>query len=290
VSRNGTHTVNCASLTECHDRKRWPTNGHTCHTCDCACKSSATSSHGAITFTIAGCSDPNKSGGSCPTSRHEDLLAAEQKRAIDDDDDEDDESSSDVAPTPAPPSAPIPTPPPAVDDDDDESSDATVKPRSHHKHHSSTCRNGRREHGEECDGPLDDGWFTVCNDDCEFETFWPSAFAVFIIFVIVVLFLIWCCTRCVHRHVVAVPCRTRRTVLVCNLHNRPNCAECGNTTVTVIRNAPRPPAGSPPQQPPQEPTQTMPVQAKPVGLISGFMSSAASASSSSSTSDKRKTK
>ena len=169
-------------------------------------------------------------------------------------------------------------------DDDDDSSE-TQKKKSSHKH---SCRNGRREEGEQCDGPFDDTWFSVCNDRCEFEIFFPSAFGMFIILAIFVWVIFYFGTSWCHRRlVVARPVRKVR-VMVCDLHNAPNCTICGGATVAVVKNAPAAPAA-----PTTATTPAAPGAGEAPPLIKGILygnSSSSSSSSSNSINTEKKTK
>jgi len=245
VLKNSTHDINCLSLTQCHDRKRWPTNGATCTMCDCACSAKVT------TTTVRSCTDPN-SGGSCANKErrlvHEDGSGAEDSVPTDFHSDE------------QPPSVPAATKShhakattaqhqhhkdhaaatiaakklgkkhrdlshdsSSDESDDDESSDEI----SGNHHHHGNCGNGHREHGEQCDGAIDDGWWSVCNDDCVFVTFWPTVLVTLLLVFIFVSFICVFSIRHVHHRINHVH---YKPVMVCKIHRCPYpCRECEKT-------------------------------------------------------------
>ena len=57
------------------------------------------------------------------------------------------------------------------------------------------------KHDSECRGPRDDWWAQRCNENCEFETFWPTFILFFVLLVICGMCLcIWCTSRATHRY------------------------------------------------------------------------------------------
>lgn len=247
---NGTHDVQCHSSTCDLNRKRWRSNGMACD-CDCACSAKVSNSKKKWR-------DCGSSGQSGSCGKKSNLIDPNDEDVTPSDSGSDDEgetsdqggeqSSSGVpkrafdlqadaaiidAPPLAPAEVPLSTPhhhhKHKTDDDDDDDED---------RHN--TCRNGRHEHGEQCDGPSDDTLFMICSEHCKLEVFWPPIIALILLAAVIVCCCCFFITRCVRLRA-GRPAKTYRKALACDLHNTVDCPICkaakGKTPlqVTVVK-------------------------------------------------------
>ena len=241
---NGTYDVSCHSTTCDVDRKRWRSNGAACD-CDCACSADVSNTKKKW----RDCAAPSR-GNSCSSKKSNNLLDAGAGADADSFLGEPEQQAPQLVPA----EVPLSTPDARHHhkrkhaSKDDSSSDGEDDDDDDHESHK-TCRNGRHEHGEECDGPSDDTLFMICSERCKLEVFWPPIVALILLAAVILCCCCFLLTRCVRLRA-GRQAKAYRKAMACDAHGTINCEICKAAQpktplqVTVVKNQFSPSASS----------------------------------------------